>query len=144
MWLKPALLVRVVQRNRTKRLKVFTEMEKTFIIKNSFTQLRRLKNPRSIVSNLETQVIWWYNSILKASECETREDYSVLIQRQERTYGPAQRQSSRRKYPLSPEISLFSLFRLLTDWMRSTYMRKGNLHLLIQMLISSRNPHRHT
>ena len=65
-----------------------------------------------------------------------------------RKTGVQVKQSGRKISLLHSGVSAFSvLFRHSTDWMRPTHSREGNLlysFLPIEMLILSKDPHRHT
>lgn len=66
---------------------------------------------------------------------------SVRVRKQEKTNVPAQ--SGRRS---SLFLSLFILFRSLTDWMRPTHIREGNLLYLTNSNVNpiQKHPHRHS
>ena len=116
-----------------------------FIIRNCLTYLWKLTSPRVCsqqagewgelmcsfclkAGRLETQEIWYFRSSSKAGK---------HIHTHSHTQCPCSMAVRQKEYSLSFSV----LISPLTDWIRITHIREGNLVycLLIQMLISPRN-----
>ena len=116
--------------------------------------------PRCVVGKLETSFFGFFSSLKNIQTITNdtvpiqklaglrprRADVSVWVWRQEdRCSGQAVRQED---FPFTlRSVSFFVLFRHSTDWMRPTHNREGNLlysFLPTEMLILSKDPHRHT
>ena len=101
---------------------------KKFITRNQLTCCGGWESPKSAMGKLETQQNWQCGSGPKPDKLETHEKPVFQFEFKGRKNSVSQLKGSQvaGSSPYSWKGQTFVLFRLLTDWIRFTHIKKGN------------------
>ena len=101
---------------------------KQFITRNQLTCCGGWEAPKSAMAKLETQQNWQCGSGPKPDKVETHEKPVFQFEFKDRKNSVSQLKGSQvaGSSPYSWKGQTFVLFRLLTDWIRFTHIKKGN------------------